>query len=177
MFDISSLPISGGVILGALAWAGVSTFALGPVVADRTIQKSGWHKICPAELAASLERQVPRAQSRPQISCNSVMGIFGSQAQQFCAQGGDALIDLMTTDPLAGQKEQLRQREIARLQDIAAKAPSRCSCAASAVAADRITWGLYAGSARMMGGPKDLSAKLNTALSSPSCKSVGGSEQ
>ncbi|MEL6919844.1 MAG: hypothetical protein AAFO77_02310 [Pseudomonadota bacterium] len=177
MIDISSLPVSGGVILGALAWAGVSTFALGPVVADRTIQKSGWHKICPAKLMAGLERRVPKAQPRPKITCNSVMGIFGPEARQLCAQGGDELIDLMTIDPLAGQKEQLRQRKIARLQDIAAKVPSRCSCAALTVADDRVTWGLFAGSARMLGGPKDLNADLITALSSPACKALGGGEQ
>ena len=174
MIDITSLPVSGGAFLGAVAWAGISAFALGPLVADRTIQKSNWPQICQSKLTASLRERMPTAQSRPTVRCDNVMSIFGPQARQFCSQGGDALVDLLMTDPLAAQKEQLRQRQVARLRSIAANAPSRCSCAATTVVkADRLSWGLYAGSARLLGGPSDLSADLTTALSSPTCQRLG----
>lgn len=177
MIELNSLPVSGGALLGALVWAGVSVFALGPIVADRSIEKSHWPHMCQTKLTKNLQDRMPQQQSRPSIGCKDVMGILGHQARQFCDQGGNALMDLMTIDPLAGQKERLRQREINRLKEIAANAPSRCSCAASVVASDRVTWGLYAGSARLLGGPKDLQGDLTRVLNSPTCKSAAEAVQ
>lgn len=173
MFDMISIPISGGVVAAGIAWAALAGFVLGPVIADRTISNSGWHLTCEQDLRASVISQRPQAVTGPDISCDTLMGVLGGGADQLCDQGGDLLFDLLSIDPLAGQKEQARRVEAERLSRIAELAPSRCSCASSLVTADRLEWGLYAGSARLIGGPDDLSAALIEALHTPSCARLG----
>lgn len=173
MFDLNSLPIPGGVIVAGVTWTLVAGFALGPVVANRTIEQTGWHVTCKNDLRGSVAAQVPQARSKPRIACGDVMKIFGNGANQFCSQGGNAIFDLLAIDPLAAQKEQLRRRNAARLARITKLAPSRCSCAAAIVGADRLKWGLYAGSARLIGGPQNLQSDLTQALHSPSCSLHG----
>lgn len=169
--DFSTLPISGGIIVAGALWAGVSTFALGPLVADRMTEVSGWSGVCEAMLDNSVTSQTPPP--RPSVGCNELMGLFGNGADQLCGQGGDTIFNLLTIDPLAAQKESARQRERTRLDRIAKLAPSRCSCAAKVVGADRVRWGLYAGSARLIGGSGDLLADLTQALHSPACAMRG----
>lgn len=169
MFDINSLPISGGIVVTGITWAALSGFVLGPVVADRTITNSQWHQTCEQGLRAGVAAQRPQVEVRPDISCNRLMGAIGNGADQLCDHGGDLLLNLLSIDPLAGQKEQAHRLETERLSRIAALTPSRCSCAASVVAADRLTWGLHAGSARLVSGPQDLSSDLTQALHSPVC--------
>lgn len=173
MFELNSLPIPGGVVVAGIAWAAIAGFGLGPVVAERTIENTSWPVMCESALLAEIAEEAPRETARPDISCRSVLGVFGAELRGFCAEGGDQLFDLLTIDPLASQKAALRQREAARLDRIAALAPSRCSCAASVVASDRVTWGLYAGSARLAGGPKNLNADLIEALHAPACAQLG----
>ena len=168
MFDFNTLPIPGGVIVAGIAWAAISA-ALGQVVAERTIQNSGWIEACEQGLRAETLRQRPQSAPTPEIACDQVMGLLGQGADALCDQGGDQLFELLNADPLAGQREQLRQREENRLARIAALAPTRCSCAASTVRADRLSWGLFAGSARFLGGPDDLQADLTRALHSSAC--------
>ncbi len=174
MIDINQLPISGGVIItgvvGVILFGGI----LGPLVADRTIQKSGWHQICERDLRKTIKAQLPQKQSKPKIECGAVMKLFGNGADHLCHQGGDALFDLMSIDPLAEQKEQLHRRETERLSRIAEQAPNACSCASSTVASERVTWGLYAVSARQIGGSQNLSADLTKALGSSACASMLG---
>lgn len=169
MFDLNSLPISGGIVVAAALWAGVSAFALGPLVASRTIATSGWSNTCEADLRGAIATQVPKPQTHPTISCADVLGAVGNGANQLCDQGGDLLFKLLTIDPLAAQKEQLRRRDAARLTRIAELAPSRCSCASRIVASDRLSWGLFAGSGRLIGGPVNLQSDLTQALHSPIC--------
>jgi len=169
MFDMNSLPISGGIIVAGITWAAVSGFVLGPVVAERTIGNSGWHRACQHGLRADIASQRPQPAPKPDISCNRLLGAIGNGADQFCDHGGDLLFDLLSIDPLAGQKEQARRLKTERLSRIAALAPSRCSCAASVVGAERVAWGLHAGSARLAGGPQNLSTDLTQALHSPAC--------
>lgn len=173
MFDFNSLPIPGGVFVAGITWATLSAFVLGPVVADRTIDNTGWHKICERDLRASAVSQIPKAQSKPDIRCKDIANIFGPDATQLCELGGNTLFDIITIDPLAAQKEQARQLEADRLSRITALAPSACSCAASSVSADRLSWGLFAGSARLIGGPKYLQADLTQALHAPACARLG----
>lgn len=169
MFDINPLPISGDIVVAGIAWAALSGFVLGPVVAERTIANSDWHQTCEQDLRANVEAQIPQTEVKPDISCNQLMGAIGNGADELCNHGGDLLFDLLSIDPLAGQKEQARRLETERLSRIAELTPSRCSCAAAVVGADRLTWGLHAGSARLAGGPQDLSADLTKALHSPAC--------
>lgn len=173
MFDFNSLPIPGGVFVAGITWAALSAFVLGPVVADRTIENTGWHKICERDLHASAVSQIPKAQSKPDLRCKDIANLFGPDARQLCELGGDTLFEIITIDPLAAQKEQARQHEADRLSRIAELAPSACSCAASSVSADRLSWGLYAGSARLIGVPKNLQADLTQALHAPACAPLG----
>lgn len=173
MLDLSSLPISGGVILAGIAWAGISALALGPLVADRTIETSDWQQSCERKIQISIARQAPSVSTSPDISCRNVSQMMGSALSDFCQQGGDVLFELLTIDPLAGQKQHLRRQEQERLDRLAEQAPSRCSCASMVVSQDLITWGLYAGSARLLGGPDDLNADLHHALRSERCAKLG----
>lgn len=173
MFDMNSLPVPGGIIVAGALWAGVSVFALGPVVANRTIEKTNWNAACEKILNENLAAKVPQPEIRPNISCGKVLGAFGPEMRRLCRQGGDQFFDLLTIDPLAAQKKRARQREADRLARIAALSPSRCSCAARIVGADRLAWGLYAGSPRLLGGPQNLKSDLTQALYSPSCKLHG----
>lgn len=174
MFDVNSLPVPGGVVVAGITWAVISGFVLAPIVADRTIEKSGWHKICETNLRRRVAAQVPLAQTKPNVECRDVMKLLGDAADIFdganlCEHGGEIIVDLLKFDPLAGQKEKLRQQEVGRLSRIAELAPSRCSCASSVVQSERISWGLFAGSARLIGGPANLQHKLTQALNSPVC--------
>ena len=169
MIDINQLPVSGGVIVAGIGWMVISGTLLGPLVADRSIEKSGWHQICERKIKQSLIDQRPQKQSTPKIECGSVMKIFGRGADQFCHQGGNELFELMTIDPLAGQKESLRQQKAQRLERLAELAPTQCSCAAAVVKDDRLGWGPFTGTARIAGGPDNLNADLTRALYSPAC--------
>ncbi len=174
MFDLNSLPIPGGLLVAGLSWAVISGVVLAPIVAKRTIENTGWHQTCATNLRRSLAEQVPQKQSSPKLSCRDAMGILVPGMAHFCNDGAGKILDrLLKFDPLAQQKEMLREREAARIGRIAANAPSRCSCAASKVGADRWTWGVFAGSARFLGGPDDLNADLVQALHSPICARLG----
>ena len=167
--DFSTLPISGGIIVAGALWAGVSAFALGPLVINRMTELSGWSASCEAMLDDHATSQTPPPPPRPSVGCNELMDLFGEGADQLCGQGGDTIFNLLTIDPLAAQKEAAGERERARLDRITELAPSRCSCAAKLVGADRVRWGLYAGSARLIGGSDDLLVDLTQALHSPAC--------
>ena len=177
MFDLNSLPISGGVVVAGLVWAGVSGFVLGPVVADRTIEKTGWQRTCVRDLRATVAKRMPQEHVQPELSCEAVAGTvpgpLGALALDFCRNGGGELLDMLPPDPSARLREEARRRELARLARIAEQAPSRCSCAVSIVASERVTWGLYAGSARLVGGPHDLTSELDRALQAPRCALLG----
>lgn len=169
MLDLNSLPFSGGLVAAALLWTGVSGLALGPLVAYRTIETSGWQKSCESTLHKAIAEEAPGTQSMPSLSCDDMMGMFIPGGEKLCRQGAGRLFDRMLTEPLAGQRQALRRRAENRRARIAKLAPSRCSCAASLVAADRVTWGVYAGTARLAGGPKDIHSDLTRALHSSAC--------
>ncbi len=173
MIDVNTLPIPAGALVAGALWAGVSVLALGPLVADRTIDRSSWAEFCERNLRAAIVRQIPQPESSPTVSCDDTIGAVGQFGRDFCEMGGDVLIDLLTIDPTAGARNAARQAEENRLRRLAEAAPSRCACAASAVASDWQTWGLHAGSARFLGGPDDLQADLMQALQSPRCASIG----
>lgn len=173
MLDMNSLPVPGGIIIAGALWAGVSVFALGPFVAKRTIAETNWNATCVTILNKNLAAKVPQPEIRPDISCGKVLGILGPEMRALCHQGGNDIFKLLTIDPLAAQKKRVRQLETNRLSRIAALSPSRCSCAARIVGADRVTWGLYAGSVRLVGGPQNLKSDLTQALYSPACKLHG----
>lgn len=172
MLDISSLQIPGGALLAGIAWVGLSALA-GPEIAERSIAKTGWTEHCHAQIRADVEALAPREAPKPDVSCDDLVNAFLPGANQLCRQGGDLFVDLMMIDPAAGAKAQARAAKERRLSRIAELAPTRCSCAAKAVAADR-TWWLNAGSLRIAGGSDDLQADLTRALHGTCALSVEG---
>lgn len=173
MIDLNSLPIPAGALVAGAVWAGVSVLALGPLVAERTIDRSGWAIFCELNLRTVIIEQMPQRQTSQLRPCEESAGQFGQLGRDFCDLGGDILIDLLTIDPTAGAREAARRAAEERLNRLAEQASSRCSCAASQVAADRVSWGLHSGSARLLGGPDDLQANLMHALQAPHCASIG----
>lgn len=82
--DADSLPISGGLVLALVAGAAISAFALGPLVAKRTIEVSGWQQNCARDLTAASQPSAS-APARPEISCDDlaqgVGGLVGLDAR------------------------------------------------------------------------------------------------
>ena len=175
--DINTLPISGGVLLTALGWAAISALVLGPLAAHRTIEATQWPAQCAAEVRSDIAAQAP---PRPlDLTCNAAVGLlndllngdrapgFGAPLPPRCGPLGELFVEnIINADPHAAERQ--------RLDRVAARAPSACACAADVVAGDRIRWGLYAGSARLLGGPRDIEADLTAALHGPHCARVVG---
>lgn len=177
MFDLSNLPISGGVLLTMGLWAGAS-YLVGEEIAQRTIQNSGWGAQCASAIQASLSATRSEPAQTSAISCREIGGLvdalIGTGAgREMCDSGlGDVIDQSMaltrTFDPSARAQVAAQELAAQRLEQATANAPSRCACAAEGVAQD-LSWALYAGSLRQLGGPRDLTADLNRALQSSSC--------
>ncbi len=150
MFDPQNLPLSGGLILAAAAYAAISFFATGPLIAERAIAKSGWAEACPAALNVNAARQVTPT---PQQNCQAIVGMVAREFAPFC--------DLLNVVPQAGTSS---PSQTVSLQ-------TRCSCAASVTLERRTAWALYAGSARLVTPPaiKNLDATLAQALNTLPC--------
>lgn len=170
MFDNgSNLPISGGVIIASLLYAGTSMFVLGPLVAESTIEKSGWNTSCETGVRANIEAQRSPPKFIPKTDCRSTIGAFIPELATLCNQYGNPDFG----GPKAGllrQQERLRQEaENRRLNLAASKSGSQCDCAAALVAQSH--WAIHAGSLRMITPPQinTLSSELTRALNTPHC--------
>ncbi|MDJ0826429.1 MAG: hypothetical protein QNJ16_13065 [Rhodobacter sp.] len=178
--DINTLPVSGQVLFGAAFWGAISALALGPMVADRSMKQLGWSQICETEIAAEIEAMKPVVRQTPKVGCETLLGIAEglvapSQRLGSCdgAMGAfiDGLSDLAAElDPVARAEEAAREAANRRLERSAERSETRCRCAASVVASDRLRWGLYAGSLRVFGkGTEALTADLTQALHQSAC--------
>jgi len=173
MIDVSSFPISGGILAAGISWVALSA-ALGGEVADRMIESSGWNVVCEPRLQSIYSDQVPKPPSRSEIDCDDLPNLFGQDMGDLCAQsGGDLVLKLLTLDPAAAAKEQARELEEQRILRKMKHAQSRCDCAAHVVAADR-TWWIYAGTLRLKGGETDLKGALLSKLNAPICAAMEG---
>jgi len=166
----NGLPISGGVVIAGVIYAGVSMFLTGPVIGERTISRSGWEQQCKAALKAEIVAQAPAPTFTPRLNCNAVMGLFGSQGQALCRQYGERLL------PFTNQLQELQDRKKAfrerRMSLAISKSKNRCECAAAlTLEQKRVPLALYAGSIRLVTPPaiKNLKSELITALRSPRC--------
>lgn len=175
MFDLNSLPISGGVIVAGALWAGVSAFALGPLLSDRELIRDGWLGACEAGLQSDLAHQRATAPSNtvPEFDCNSTFGLlYGDQGQALCQEYGNFSIPIPGLDSLREQERRAHEAETRRIDRAASKAGSRCECAASVYQAqNRLPLALYAGSGRLITPPqvKSREAELTRVLASPAC--------
>ena len=172
MFDLQSLPISGGVIIAGASWLAISSLILGPIVAPRTIDQSGWPQLCERQIHEKLQTQIPQKQSTPKLNCSQIDSQLGRDAHKLCKMGSDIFGDLISLDPTINARETLRLKKVERLNQIAQRAPSACNCASQTVASDKLRWGLYAGSARLVGKTDGLQSDLQLALHSSSCNAL-----
>lgn len=177
MFDNSNqLPISGSILLSGLLYIGASIFILGPIVAERTIEKSDWNTQCKTALKTKIEASRKPRKFIPRTDCSSTLGLIMPELARLCKQYGDPDLGGFVTKQLR-QQERLRQEaEERRLALAASQSSSQCSCAASLVAQDRI-WAIHAGSLRIITPHQvnNLTAELSRALNSSHCAGRGSS--
>jgi len=177
--DVNTFPISGRLVLTVLLWVVVSAFALGPLVARRSIETLHWGEVCAASLTDQAGESRP-AENHTRVRCADVGHVVDSLlgdgiGQSMCSAevGGTitGLIDLARRfDPAAQAQERARAEAERQMAQEAALAPTRCACAADLVASDQLRWGLYAGSGRMLGkGTETLMSDLTQALHQPHC--------
>lgn len=173
--DASSLPTGGGLIFALLAYGAVSLFVTGPLVGERTIERSGWAETCQRALRAEIAETAPAPAFTPNLSCNAIFGMFGPDGRRLCARYGDQAFGLPLLDQLQDYQRQLRQAEERRLEAVIARSGSRCGCAATVVVQDqqRVSFAIHAASARAVTPPgvAALQEELMTALRSPRCAS------
>jgi hypothetical protein len=171
-FDTSNLPISGGVILAAALYAGVSFVGTGQVIAKRTIEKSDWGAMCQSALRAENFNRREPVTIVPSTDCNSLLGGFMPELRALCNQYGNPDLSGGATGMLREQERQRRAAEDRRISLAASKTGSRCDCAASVVTQDRLNWAILAGSGRLISPisvTDNLNSELTRALHSSHC--------
>ncbi len=178
--DPNTFAFAPRVFATALVWGGISAFALGPFVAERETRKIGWSGICEKSILAEIEASRPAPSvSAPEMGCRDLSkvidGITGSQTgHQMCNGFGeqiDGLFSLLREfDPERQAQKRINALNNSRLNKAASLAPTRCGCAVNIVKSDRVRWGLYAGTGRIVGkGVSSLKNDLTHALHSPAC--------
>ncbi|MEJ0017582.1 MAG: hypothetical protein WDN25_13650 [Acetobacteraceae bacterium] len=168
--DMTGLPALGGAALGLGVYALVSAYVTGPLVMERTTEKSGWARTCQQQVRNQTERQQSPGFVLPKLDyCAAILGgIYGAQGEAFCGKHGGSLPFNMLND-LQRQQEAARQ---SRIDQAASSAATRCECAVSTVLEDRRTaFAIYAGSFRLITPMpvKALRSELRVALNSPAC--------
>jgi len=174
--DSTNLPIGGGIILSALLYGAISVFVTGPLVAERTIERGDWQAQCRANLKDALvtdERASdPLPNVLPNLDCNSLLGMFGTEGRQICRRYGNPGFKLPGMDQLEARQKQMREIRRRRLEAAIGNLASRCHCAASLIMENRrIPFAIYAGSARLIAPApvKNLAHELEASLRSPLC--------
>ena len=168
--DFKDLPLSGVTLIAVLGYAGVSLAITGPLIVDRTVQKSGWIAQCQQGLFDEFSSVQEAPAFIPSLDCSSIFGLFGREGQKFCQQCGN--VKLPFVDQLNDHKQKIQNQNEARLGAAAKMSAYRCDCALSTTLETRkIPFALYAGSARLITpmAIKNLSSELQTSLHSPLC--------
>ncbi|MEO0384163.1 MAG: hypothetical protein AAF234_11495 [Pseudomonadota bacterium] len=175
----------GGVGLALLGYGLFSAFVSGPELGQRTIDAMNWSENCETAIArqAEPEPRAPAAISRGSVDvCRIAFSLYGQRGEQYCDMHGatinggvDDLLDTAGSlvDIVEAPARAARQALAAQA---AADAPNRCACAATQVLSDeRLSFALYAGSARLITPPAidTLQSQLRVALSSPYCAMEG----
>lgn len=153
--DVLSIPGAGGLAAAALLYGGVSLFVTGPLVGERTIERSGWQAACGRGITQSAPLGFDAT-----TDCSALLGLmFGSDGIAFCRRHGETL----------GSARRM-------INGLASSHPSTsgsaCGCAVREVLDSRRSeFTLHAGSMRLMTPRplRDLDAELRGALASPPC--------
>ncbi len=174
--DGNNLPVGGSIVLAAAAYAAISAFVTGPLVAERTIERGGWGSSCRANLKDRLlaeeNASAPEMDVLPRLDCNSLLGLFGAEGQQACRRHGNFEFRLPGMDQLEARQKQMRKIRQRRLDAAIGNVASRCACAAAlTLESRRIPFAIYAGSARLLtpAPVKNLPNELEASLRSPLC--------
>lgn len=175
MFDLSTLPVSGSLIIGCALYAGASIVA-GQVVGARTIDKSGWVELCELSIRDAFNGEIDRRKRDealvPETDCDSLIGRWHPELNRLCRGLGNP--DLGGPGARAAREaERLeRQAEDRALAQAATGAGSSCQCAAAVYRRESlIALAVYAGSARAYTPPRvaNMTTALQDALEEPIC--------
>ena len=169
--DTSNLPISGGVIVASLVYAGVVTFGLSPTVAKRTIERTNWEASCKAGLLADISKRRSPPRLIPKTDCRSIFGSFMPELGALCTKYGNPDFGGPASEMMRAQERARQEMENRRLSRIASTTTPRCACAAAIVSQKR-AWAIHTGSLRLISPPSikaNLSTSLTMALRSPQC--------
>lgn len=171
MFDsLYQLPVSGGVLMAGALYVSASIFVTGPLVGQRTIQKSGWSETCQSELQAEIDSRKSPPRVIPKMDCKSLAGAFLPELGELCDYYGNFDFGGLASGVLRAEEKMKRELEDRRLAKAAARTGTRCACAAVLVAKDS-AWAIHAGSLRLITPPavKNLDSELLQALHLPRC--------
>mgnify|MGYP001801537046 CR=1 FL=1 len=149
--ETNLLNAGGGIVVAGLIYAGVSMYATGPLILDRTIQKSGWLGRCERLIKIELASQsAHHATNTPTMRCRDAVGMLGpDMGRLFRHFGGDRACAMMDAKVAAARRLERLKRE--GFKAASSRARSRCDCAVSqAIDTNRSAVGLYAGSARLI---------------------------
>ncbi|GJE18419.1 hypothetical protein [Methylobacterium marchantiae] len=167
--DMLSLPAMSGTLLAGAAYAALSAFVTGPLVGERTIDKSGWPARCARQVLAEIKADTPP--STRNLDCGAVLGIlYGKEGNAFCERHGAVLS--LPFGVLGSVQEQQQNAARARAAEQAAVSGSRCDCAVATVLEQRrIDLAVYAGTARLVTprSVRALDAELVRAARAPIC--------
>ncbi len=171
MIDMTSLPVSGGVIVAGALWVGLSAFVLGPVVVERSADKMDWCETCEQQLVAEIKARQPLPSAKPNLGCDDVMKHLPKEYGKILNLFGmDAACKIV--DQKNAQLKQIEAIKRERVMQAAEHANSQCECAvAHLIEIKRWSFAMHAGSARLItpSGVSYLSAALMASAKSPEC--------
>ncbi len=126
MIDVTQLG-GGGMFVAVTAYAAFSYCASGPLIGDRTVQKSEWSLTCQQALGREAKAQIPPPDFVPRLDCNGLLGLFGAEGREVCRRHGNPSLPFL--DQALEQKRRLDDFQRQRLEAATASTTSRCDCA------------------------------------------------
>lgn len=177
--DLNGGVAGSALALSALVYIGASMYVTGPLVMERTIEKSGWVSQCERRLQDDMRRSQVPAPSVPSIDCRSVLGAMGPEMRRMLeVLGGEAACEII--DQKKRQQELVEELKRQRLTAALSHADTRCRCAVSElIERKRLPFALYAGSARIVtpSAVRSLSSELEASLHAPACAAMTDKER
>ncbi len=173
-----TLPITGGAVLAAALYAGVSLFVTGPLIGERMVAKMNWAGQCAGNIRAEVEAQEPDTSTTlPRFGCNELFGLLhGDAGMRFCSKHGHVFYDNPINRTIDKVERAKREAQRKRMEYAASRAGSRCDCAVTTTLENRrVPFAIYAGTARLItpSSIKLLASDLTTSLNTPACVMKG----
>ena len=178
MLQPDSLPVGGGTLVAAIAWAGLSYVVTGPLVGERMIARSNWQEQCRSGIEQQVEAERTAPTILPDTDCRSILGGILPELDEICRQIGNPDLGGPGAIALREQERLRHEAEEKRIAHAAATAGSRCACASSVfIEEQRVALALHAGSARLVTPMpvKHLTSELMRTLTGPACSMAGTS--